>query len=79
MPTFPDAGGIKVPAAWLVERAGFAKGYRRDGVGVSQRHALALVNYDGNTYQLLELAADIQREVEAQFSIRLEREPVVVS
>ncbi len=78
-PSFPDAGGVKVPAAWLVERAGFAKGYRRGGVGVSQRHALALVNYDGSTHQLLELAADIQREVEAQFSIRLEREPVVVS
>ena len=78
VPSFPDAGGVKVPAAWLVERAGFAKGYRRGGVGVSQRHALALVNYDGSTRQLLELAADIQREVEAQFSIRLKREPVVV-
>ena len=78
VPSFPDSSGVKVPAAWLVERAGFAKGYRRDGVGVSQRHALALVNYDGSTDQLLKLAADIQNAVKAQFAIHLQREPVVV-
>ena len=44
VPSFPAEGGIKVPAAWLVERAGFTRGMTVDGVGVSSKHALALVN-----------------------------------
>jgi UDP-N-acetylmuramate dehydrogenase len=78
VPTFPAPGGLKVPAAWLVERAGFPRGYEADGVGISRRHALALVNRGGTTAQLLALAAAIERRVEERFGIRLEREPVVV-
>jgi len=78
VPTFPAPDGLKVPAAWLVERAGFPRGYRADGVGISKRHALALVNRGGTTAQLLALAAAIERRVEERFGIRLEREPVVV-
>jgi UDP-N-acetylmuramate dehydrogenase len=78
IPIFPAEKGVKVPAAWLVEKAGFHKGLRRGGVGISANHALALVNYGGTTRELLELATEIQEGVYAEFGIRLEREPVVV-
>lgn len=76
-PTFPaPGGGAKVPAAWLVEHAGFARGYRRGGAGISTRHALALVNLGGTTAELLALASEIQDGVFQRFGLRLEREPV---
>ena len=79
IPTFPAEGGIKVPAAWLVEQAGFARGHRRAGAMVSTRHTLALVNAGGTTADLLELAGEIQAAVERRFGVRLEREPVVLT
>jgi UDP-N-acetylmuramate dehydrogenase len=69
---------VKIPAAWLVEKAGFHKGYRVGNVGVSQNHSLALVNYGGTTAELLDLAARIQQTVHERFGISLEREPVMV-
>ncbi|MBI9086240.1 MAG: UDP-N-acetylmuramate dehydrogenase [Desulfobacterales bacterium] len=78
VPTFAAAGGIKVPAAWLVEQAGFAKGFRRGGVGISSHHALALINRGGSAAELLSLAADIEHTVREKFGVDLEREPVVV-
>ena len=78
IPTFPADGRVKVPAAWLIEQAGFRKGYRRGGVGISTRHALALVNHGGTTAELLALAEAIERAVYERFGVRLEREPVVV-
>ena len=77
-PTFPADGRVKVPAAWLIEHAGFGRGYRRGGVGISTRHALALVNHGGTTAELLALAEAIERAVYERFGVRLEREPVVV-
>jgi UDP-N-acetylmuramate dehydrogenase len=78
IPTFSADGRVKVPAAWLVEHAGFAKGYRQGGAGISTRHALALVNVGGTSAELLELAESIERAVHERFGIRLLREPVVV-
>lgn len=78
IPSFPADGGFKVPAAWLVEHAGFSKGERRGGVGISERHALALVNFSGTSAELVAFAAEIERAVHDRFGIRLEREPVVV-
>ena len=78
IPRFETSEGIKLPAAWLVEQAGYPKGYRHKGAGVSARHALALVNRGGSSRDLLELAEEIQRSVLERFGIRLEREPVVV-
>jgi UDP-N-acetylmuramate dehydrogenase len=78
IPSFPAPDGIKVPAAWLVEQAGFRKGYRKDEVGISHRHALALVNRGGTTAALLALARDIEQAVRQKFGVDLEREPVVV-
>ena len=78
IPTYPAEGGVKVPAAWLVEQAGFTKGYRRGGVGISSRHALALVNHAGTSAELLALAEAIVGAVQDQFGIRLEPEPEIV-
>ena len=84
-PQFPVEHGIdngpltKIPAAWLIEQAGFSKGYRLGAAGISSRHTLALVNLGGATAQeILDLAARITEGVEARFGIRLEREPVLV-
>jgi len=78
IPTFPADGGVKVPAAWLVERAGFPKGLRRGGAGISSRHALALVNYGGTATELLALAEEVREGVRQRFGVRLEFEPEVV-
>ena len=79
IPTFAADGGVKVPAAWLVERAGFPKGYRRGGVGISSRHSLALVNFGGTSAELLALAESVRAGVEARFGVRLEFEPEAVA
>jgi UDP-N-acetylmuramate dehydrogenase len=84
-PRFPagsspeNAGRLKLPAAWLIEQAGFAKGYALGAAGVSSRHTLALVNRGGaSANEVLELARQIDSAVEARFGIRLEMEPVLV-
>jgi len=78
VPVFPVKNGMKVPAAWLVENAGFARGYRRNGAGISANHSLALINCAGTTKDLLELAGEIENTVHQKFGIRLQREAVVV-
>ncbi len=78
VPAHRGETGVKVPAAWLVERAGFAKGTARTGVRVSRKHTLALVNDGGTTAGLLSLAEEIAAAVEARFGVRLAREPVVM-
>ena len=78
VPTFPIGGDVKVPAAWLVEHAGFPKGYRRGNVAVSSRHALALVNLGGTSAELLALAETIRVGVRERFGITLDYEPEVV-
>ena len=79
-PRFAAPGGrTKLAAAWLIERAGFAKGHTVGRVGISSKHALALVNRGGATArELLDLARDIQDAVRAQLGIELVPEPVVV-
>lgn len=77
IPSYPADGGRKVPAAWLIEKAGFEKGHRHGGVGISRSHALALVNRDGTAAELLELADRIRDAVAGRFGVRLEREPVL--
>ncbi len=76
-----DAGGgrFKLAAAWLVERAGFPKGWGTGRVGVSRKHALALVNRGGATSgELLAAARTIRDGVRARFGVELEPEPVLV-
>ena len=77
---FPaEAGQVKIPAAWLIEQAGFYKGYTKGAAGISSRHTLALVNRGGATAtEILALAEQIANAVEAKFGIRLEMEPEMV-
>ena len=77
-PSFPAPNGVKVPAAWLVERVGFCKGQTQNGVGISDHHALALVNRGGTTRDLLALADEIQTAVAQTFGINLECEPILI-
>lgn len=80
MPRYPAGPGrVKLSAAWLVERAGFTRGFRKGGVGVSPHHTLALVNLGGTTAELLLLARDIIESVEARFGVRLTPEPEIVT
>lgn len=78
VPSHPAGGGLfKLPAGWLIERAGFARGLRRGAVGISTKHALALVHHGGGTAaELIALARDIRDGVEARFGITLRPEPV---
>jgi UDP-N-acetylmuramate dehydrogenase len=78
VPAHPASGGLfKVPAGWLIERAGFAKGLRRGPVGISTKHALALVHHGGGTAaELVALARDIRDGVRKVFGLTLEPEPV---
>lgn len=78
MPRFPMGDGrAKLGAGWLIERAGIAKGFRMGPVGVSSRHALALVQHGGATTEdLLRLACHVHDTVLARFGIALVPEPV---
>ncbi|MBI2427835.1 MAG: UDP-N-acetylmuramate dehydrogenase [Ignavibacteriales bacterium] len=78
VPSFAFGNKKKIPAAWLIEKSGFHKGYVKDGIGISENHTLALVNRGGTTAALLALANEIQEGVGKKFGIRLEREPVVI-
>jgi UDP-N-acetylmuramate dehydrogenase len=69
----------KVSAAWLVEKSGFARGYGFGRVGISSKHALAIVNRGGGTAaEVLALKDQIQQRVEEIWGVRLEPEPVFV-
>jgi UDP-N-acetylmuramate dehydrogenase len=62
-----------------VERSGFSKGYSRGHVGISRKHALAIVNRGGATAEeVISFKDEIQRSVAEQWGVRLEMEPVMV-
>jgi len=70
---------VKVSAAWLIERAGFHKGYERGRVGLSSKHTLAIVNRGGATaHEVIGLMREIQARVEERFGVALVPEPVFV-
>jgi UDP-N-acetylmuramate dehydrogenase len=72
-------GRFKLAAAWLVEHAGFPKGWTRGRVGVSRKHALALVNRgEATATELLDAARAIRDGVRSRFGVELEPEPVLV-
>ena len=75
-PTYPDVAGIKLPAAWLIDHAGFAPGYGanwgRGRVRLSTKHALAVTNRGGaTTGEVMAFAAHIRAGVEQAFDVRL--------
>jgi UDP-N-acetylmuramate dehydrogenase len=80
LPSYPALDTQKkVSAAWLVERSGFAKGYGFGHVGISSKHALAIVNRGGAmAAEVLALKEQIQQRVEEIWGVRLEPEPVMV-
>ena len=74
----PD-GRVKTSAAWLIEHAGFTKGYGNDRVSLSTKHTLALTNRGhASTADLLALAAEVRAGVEQRFGVMLVNEPVLV-
>jgi UDP-N-acetylmuramate dehydrogenase len=79
-PAFPEPDGrIKTSAAWLIERAGFHRGYGDGRAGISTKHTLALVNRGGaTTAELLAVAREIAAGVESAFGVALRPEPVLV-
>jgi UDP-N-acetylmuramate dehydrogenase len=83
VPHYPaGAGLVKVPAAWLIERSGFAKGYgaeRSRPARVSSKHTLALVNGgEATTADLLGLAREIVSGVRTAYGVTLTPEPILV-
>ncbi|WP_240135374.1 UDP-N-acetylmuramate dehydrogenase [Streptomyces sp. MUM 178J] len=79
-PAFPDgAGRIKTSAAWLIDRAGFPKGYGEGPARISTKHTLALTNRGGATAEdLLALAREVVAGVREAFGVTLVNEPVTV-
>jgi UDP-N-acetylmuramate dehydrogenase len=79
-PSWPAGGGrVKLSAAWLVQHAGFGRGFRDGRVGTSSRHSLALTTADGATAaELLAFSERIVATVRERFGVTLEREPTAV-
>jgi len=74
----PD-GSVKTSAAWLIERAGYGRGYGSGAARLSGKHALALSNRGGaTTEEMLALAREIRDGVRREFGIELVNEPVIV-
>jgi UDP-N-acetylmuramate dehydrogenase len=81
VPRFEAGNGhVKVPAAWLIERSGFTRGYNPgDGARISAKHTLALVNAgSASTAALLALAREIRDGVHAAFGVTLSPEPILI-
>jgi UDP-N-acetylmuramate dehydrogenase len=80
VPSYPAlAQQHKISAAWLVEHSGFHKGYGNGRVGISNKHALAIVNRGGATAaDIVALKDEIQARVEQTWGIGIEPEPVFI-
>jgi UDP-N-acetylmuramate dehydrogenase len=80
IPRYPaGTGKVKLSAAWLIERAGFKKGFAIGPAAVSAKHTLALVNRGGaQAADIVYLAREIRRGVNDKFGMKLVPEPVFV-
>ena len=80
VPHWPAAEGcVKLPAAWLLEQAGFVRGYTLGQAGISTKHTLALINRGAATEKdIAALRNRILVEVRSRFGVELEQEPVPV-
>lgn len=78
VPSYPNENGIKIPAGWLIERAGW-KGYKENHVGVWDKQALVLVHYGGgNSKEILVLMKKIQESIKEKFGIEINAEVNIV-
>ncbi|MBP2454350.1 UDP-N-acetylmuramate dehydrogenase [Mycolicibacterium lutetiense] len=80
VPNYPAPDGVKLAAGWLVEHAGFGKGYPGDGAParLSTKHALAVTNRgEANTADVIALARAVQKGVRDRFGITLQPEPIL--
>lgn len=79
-PSFPAADGkVKVPAAWLIEHAGFQRGYAKGRAGISSKHTLAIINRGCATAsEVWALVNEIQERVAEKFGVWLMPEPIFV-
>lgn len=81
VPSYPAPDGVKLAAGWLVENAGFGKGYPGEGAParLSTKHALALTNRGGaTTADVLALARTVRDGVRRTFGVELTPEPALV-
>ena len=82
VPQYPADGGVKLPAAWPIDRAGLGKGYPGPGsrVSLSSKHTLALTNRGGaTTEELLALAREVRDGVRDRFAVTLRPEPLLIN
>ncbi|WIX80187.1 UDP-N-acetylmuramate dehydrogenase [Amycolatopsis carbonis] len=82
VPQYPADAGVKLSAAWLIERAGFAKGHPGPGgrASLSRKHTLALTNRGtATTADLLTLAREVRDGVRARFGVTLHPEPLLIA
>lgn len=76
---YVDGNNVKVPAAWLIEKSGFHKGFVKGNAGLSTKHTLALTNRgNAKAGDIIELKNEIQKKVKELFAIELKPEPVFV-
>jgi UDP-N-acetylmuramate dehydrogenase len=79
VPHFEFGDEVKIPAAWLIENAGFDKGFAHGNAGISTNHTLALINRgDATAIEMIELKDLVQTAVKEKFGIELLPEPVFV-
>ncbi|MGL4305551.1 MAG: UDP-N-acetylmuramate dehydrogenase, partial [Mycobacteriaceae bacterium] len=81
MPQFPAGSAVKLSAGWLIEKAGFSKGFpgEHSTVRLSTKHTLALTHRgNGTTAELLDLARKVQHGVQESFGVTLTPEPILV-
>ncbi|MGZ4231886.1 MAG: UDP-N-acetylmuramate dehydrogenase [Solirubrobacteraceae bacterium] len=80
VPVWPDAdGSVKTSAAWLIEHAGFHRGYGNGRAGISSKHTLAIVNRGGaSSEELVAVAREMRDGVQDAFGVELHPEPKLV-
>jgi UDP-N-acetylmuramate dehydrogenase len=79
VPHFPSGDEVKLSAAWLIENAGFHKGFVHGNVGLSTKHTLAVINRGGGTAaEVVSLVRMIQGRVREAFGVEIHPEPTFV-
>lgn len=79
MPEYGAESGVKLSAAWLIEKSGYGKGRARGNVGISTRHSLAIVNRgEATATEIVSFAREVREAVRVTFGVTLVPEPELV-